>query len=110
MGVVEGGLETQSSVMETSTKEPPAALPIPLLSLQNPDDDVQTIEEARTVIKQLRDRCRFQTHQTLMWRKKAKMQVYNAKNCRASHVTAEIRIRSPFSIRVRGETRVCRRL
>lgn len=39
------------------------------------DDDVKTIEEARTVIKQLRDRCRFQTHQTLVWRKKAKIQV-----------------------------------
>lgn len=39
------------------------------------DDDVKTIEEARTVIKQLRDRCRFQTHQTLLWRKKAKIQV-----------------------------------
>lgn len=39
------------------------------------DGDVQTIEEARTVIKQLRDRCRFQTHQALLWRKKAKTQV-----------------------------------
>lgn len=38
------------------------------------DEDVLTIEQARTVIKQLRDRCRFQTHQTLLWRKKAKLQ------------------------------------
>lgn len=39
------------------------------------DEDVLTVEQARAVIKQLRDRCRFQTHQTLLWRKKAKMQV-----------------------------------
>jgi len=39
------------------------------------EEDVLTIEQARIVIKQLRDRCRFQTHQTLLWRKKAKMQV-----------------------------------
>lgn len=39
------------------------------------DEDVMTIEQARIVIKQLRDRCRFQTHQTLLWRKKAKLQV-----------------------------------
>lgn len=39
------------------------------------EDEVQTIEEARTIIKMLRDRCRFQTHQTLMWRRKAKIQV-----------------------------------
>lgn len=39
------------------------------------EEDVLTIEQARAVIKQLRDRCRFQTHQTLLWRKKAKMQV-----------------------------------
>ncbi|KAE9534462.1 hypothetical protein AGLY_008552 [Aphis glycines] len=38
------------------------------------DEDVMTIEQARIVIKQLRDRCRFQTHQTLLWRKKAKLQ------------------------------------
>lgn len=50
-----------------------------LKQLQNVDDDIQTIEEARTVIKQLRDRCRFQTHQALLWRKKAKMQVYKQK-------------------------------
>ncbi|XP_015368880.1 PREDICTED: uncharacterized protein LOC107165239 [Diuraphis noxia] len=40
----------------------------------NDDEEVLTIEQARIVIKQLRDRCRFQTHQTLLWRKKAKMQ------------------------------------
>jgi hypothetical protein len=39
------------------------------------DEDVLTIEQARIVIKQLRDRCRFQTHQALLWRKKAKIQV-----------------------------------
>lgn len=39
------------------------------------EEEVLTIEQARAVIKQLRDRCRFQTHQTLLWRKKAKMQV-----------------------------------
>lgn len=39
------------------------------------DGEALTIEQARIVIKQLRDRCRFQTHQTLLWRKKAKMQV-----------------------------------
>ncbi|CAI6342787.1 unnamed protein product [Macrosiphum euphorbiae] len=38
------------------------------------EEEVLTIEQARAVIKQLRDRCRFQTHQTLLWRKKAKMQ------------------------------------
>ncbi|XP_025205511.1 uncharacterized protein LOC112601871 [Melanaphis sacchari] len=38
------------------------------------DENVLTIEQARAVIKQLRDRCRFQTHQTLLWRRKAKIQ------------------------------------
>lgn len=75
MGVVEGleippsveGLESPPSVEESPTTKVPCAL--------LPDDDVQTIEEARKVIKQLRERCRFQTHQTLLWRKKAKIQV-----------------------------------
>lgn len=74
MGVVEGleippsveGLKTPHSVVESSAIDEPQP---------QPDDDVQTVEEARTVIKQLRERCRFQTHQTLFWRKKAKMQV-----------------------------------
>lgn len=68
MGIVEGiKLPPMPSIDEPSTNEPQ----------KHHDDtiDVQTIEEARTVIKQLRDRCRFQTHQTLIWRKKAKMQV-----------------------------------
>lgn len=78
MGVVEGleippsvdGLETPPSVVESSSAVD-AAEPQP----RPDDDDVQTVEEARNVIKQLRERCRFQTHQTLFWRKKAKIQV-----------------------------------
>lgn len=46
---------------------------------QKHEDDVQTIEEARIVIKQLKDRCRFQTHQALLWRKKARIQVNKRK-------------------------------
>ncbi|XP_050442703.1 uncharacterized protein LOC126846897 [Adelges cooleyi] len=38
------------------------------------DDEIQTIEEARTIIRILKDRCRFQTHQALVWRRKAKIQ------------------------------------
>lgn len=72
MGVVEGldeNVETPQVASEPLSicKEPK--------QLRNDNDDVQTIEEARIVIKQLKDRCRFQTHQTLLWRKKAKMQV-----------------------------------
>jgi len=79
MGIVEGleippsveGLETPPSVEESlAVKEP-----LPKHDGCD-DDDIQTVEEARTVIKQLKDRCRYQTHQTLLWRKKAKMQVY----------------------------------
>lgn len=67
MDVVNGQLETRSSVDE---EEPSTG------DIRRDDvNEVQTIEEARTVIKQLRDRCRFQTHQTLLWRKKAKIQV-----------------------------------
>lgn len=68
MGIVEGiKLPPMPSIDKPLTNEP---------QKQHDDNiDVQTIEEARTVIKQLRDRCRFQTHQTLIWRKKAKMQV-----------------------------------
>lgn len=71
MAVVEG-IESRPS---TAVEDP---LPVKELMADQPAqqvDDVLTIEEARTVIKQLKDRCRFQTHQTLMWRKKAKMQV-----------------------------------
>lgn len=59
-------------------KEPqpqPQTQPQPQLSNDDNTDDVQTIEEARTVIRQLRERCRFQTHQALLWRKKAILHV-----------------------------------
>lgn len=69
MGVVDRHLGTRSSVGEEE----------PSTSDFQHEDDVQTIEEAQTVIKQLRDRCRFQTHQTLLWRKKSKNQVYRNK-------------------------------
>jgi len=82
MGVVEGPAAVRSadtvdirpSADVQSSAEDPTQLPRPA----DDDDgggDVRTIEEARTVIKQLRDRCRFQTHQALLWRKKAKSQV-----------------------------------
>lgn len=51
---------------ETASVEP---------SVKVTDDDVQTMEEARAMIKLLKDRCKFQTHQTLLWRRKAKIQV-----------------------------------
>jgi len=60
-----GAVQTADEGVDTAEARTPA------------DDagDVQTIEEARTVIRQLRDRCRFQAHQALLWRKKAKTQV-----------------------------------
>lgn len=69
MAVVEGIEARPSAVEEPTVKELTAAQPL------QEEEDIMTIEEARKMIKQLKDRCRFQTHQTLMWRKKAKMQV-----------------------------------
>lgn len=86
MGVV-GGLEIPPSVEGLDAPPPVAVMVVestsapvkePQTKPSNDDnniDDVQTVEEARTVIRQLRERCRFQTHQTLVWRKKAMMQV-----------------------------------
>ncbi|XP_050521626.1 uncharacterized protein LOC126894560 [Daktulosphaira vitifoliae] len=49
-------------------------LAIDLQSMTKDDDEILTIEEARKIIQILKDRCRFQTHQALIWRKKAKIQ------------------------------------
>lgn len=83
-----GGLEIPPSVEGLDAPPPVAVMVVestsapvkePQTQPSNDDntDDVQTVEEARTVIRQLRERCRFQTHQALVWRKKAMMHVRN---------------------------------
>jgi hypothetical protein len=69
MALNEGIVAQPAAVEEPAVEDLTAAQPL------QEEDDILTIEEARKVIKQLKDRCRFQAQQTLMWRNRAKMQV-----------------------------------
>lgn len=40
------------------------------------EDQIENLEEARKIIKSLRERYRAQSHQLLAWRRRVKAQVY----------------------------------
>jgi hypothetical protein len=44
---------------------------------ENMEDQVENLEEARKIIKSLRERYRAQSHQLIAWRRRVKAQVCN---------------------------------
>ncbi|XP_025415096.1 uncharacterized protein LOC112686856 [Sipha flava] len=79
MALNEGIVAQPAAVEEPAVEDLTAAQPL------QEEDDILTIEEARKVIKQLKDRCRFQAQQTLMWRNRAKMQEDRQAQMRAEY-------------------------